>query len=635
MYEELDKWDTIIVGAGGSGAVLASQLTKLCIDNILVLEMGKNHGNDILVTDASRLFTADSRPDITEEFLTQRDPNIGGARTNVGIGRGWGGSTANYYMYAIRPSQTYLTQISVMMNISVEILNGYFQSIERYVPRPGGIIDPSRGTNGPVIVTQLPLGSTVFNAGRVDIVNVANDLFPMSNGIGDLLSLFYGVTPLEFPNNDYNATSSPQNFLVNMYQSFISDTSSQFVRQEVGTNFLTNDIVTPNGLGVNGHNIRIIDRTRVTKIRLRKVDARCKDEYCTCGDKVRPYAVDAWVDNTCCTFFLRRNLILAAGAIETPALLQRSGIGPASILDPLCIKKEVVNEHVGRHALTHPGFRFTYWIEEDLNDRMGPDYAAMESLLSLNGMLPNVTLSTNLPTSIYPTGYTPQRAVQLLSSSGGPGPDLKWTCSFSWFNMLPRNEGRIEIVAKDAFTKPNIFLDIFTTDEERMAAIQDVRDIAGRVTEYVVAYNSINVPNLLVTWPYGDPATLTDAVIYNIYIAPNVIKKHITGTARMGSMGNGVIDTDFQVFGTHNLYITDLSVLPLIPDANTEWMAMVLGMHLAERLSEKCKKRVYTHKSLNCYTPCRIVICNRCNIEPCHCQQDCYVKQFVECKGDT
>jgi hypothetical protein len=102
--------------------------------------------------------------------------------------------------------------------------------------------------------------------------------------------------------------------------------------------------------------------------------------------------------------------------VETPALLQRSGVGPASILDPLCIKKQVVNEHVGRHALTHGGFQITYWVEETSFNPAAPDSGAIESLTSLNAMIPNDILTSGLHTYAYPIGYAPERAIQILST---------------------------------------------------------------------------------------------------------------------------------------------------------------------------------------------------------------------------
>lgn len=617
-----EKYDYILIGAGGSGAVFARRFTDLYMNSLLVLEMGKNHAGDERVANAANLFVADSSSDITEEYLTQRDPNISNLRTDVSQGRGWGGSTAHYYMYAIRPSQGYLSAIEPIMGISPLTWNSHFQSLERYIPRPGGAINSSRGTDGPMIVTQLPIGGTNFNMTRVDSTGVVNDLVP--DGLGSYIASTFGVTALTFPNDDYNAVSSPASFITNRYQVFAADAGSKYIRQDAGSKFLIDSVVTPEGVGVGDHcNLRIIDNTKVTQIHFKPVKNRHHDKPYHCNQKVRPYAVDAWVDNKCCSFYARCGVILAAGAIETPALLQRSGIGPCSILDPLCIERKVINEHVGRHGLTHGSFQATYWIEETPFETSNPDIGAIESLVSLNGMFPDPVLSTNLPSNIYPPGYTPERSFQLLGSGVGPGPNNKWVSSFYYFNMLPRTEGRVEIVSKDAFTRPNIYLPIFATNEERQSAINTFRGIATSVQDFVDSYNASYDPDLLVTWPSGNPNTLTDAELYSV-ISHSSIKAHLSGTARMGTLGNSVVGRDFQVHNTCGLYVIDLSVLPLIPDANTAYMAMALGLEFANRLSGKCIRRKCKISS------CRVILCGDCESSPCR----CYMKKcrVVNCK---
>ncbi len=598
------KYDYIIVGAGGSGAVIARQLLEKCDVEVLVLEMGKNNGNDPNVTDAKKWRIADSRAETTQTYTTTREPNAGDNRQNIVRGRGWGGSTANGDLLALRPSQDYLEHFSAVSGVPLVAINSFYKDLERYIPRPGSHVDPSRGQNGKMIVTQLPLGSTAQNLGRMDVVNEANNIMPGSGGLADLMAKAFNVPGLAIPKDDYNNIHNSDVLVTTRQQVFAQDLGTNWLRSYTGSAFLGTDFVLPNGKGVADYKIRIIDRTRVTKIEFKPVKTKCEIKGCNCTQLIKPASVDAWVDNVCCTFKARCGVILAAGYIETPALLMRSGIGPTAVLEKLCIPKCIQNENVGQHLLEK--------LCVDLKYQLTGCGAAIESLNSQLALITNELLNSENSRCVYPENYNPCRKMAVIATSPFKQ-KCRWNSSFSICSFFPLSEGSIEIVAQDAFSPYNIEVPAFSQPEELEAFRQVLRIMAEQVNQFVENYN-VDHPEdsepLEIHWPCGDPSELCDAQLDQL-IFNNLHLESGSSTARMGPRSNSVIDQKFQVYGTCGLYVADTSAYPLLYDGDSTWAAMAIGWQFADILAKSCPKRRAEKPLEELYSNCRIV--KNCN----------------------
>lgn len=640
----MTKWDIIVVGAGGSGAALAKTLSNLVDNSILVLEMGKNHFNDARVINASQDQVSTSVPDITVDYMTARDPNMYNKQSDIKYGRGWGGSTANSYMYAIKPSQAYLSQLSDITGIPLPTLNGYYSEIETFIPQSGLTPDGSRGKTGPMTISQMVSGANPINWINTPVTNTANNTANVDSLIS-LLGAATSTTVLSPGSDDYNSSVASPDFLASRYQLFAELTGGNWVRQYTGGAYLGYDLVNPNGISINPeHCFRIIDRTRVTKIIFKPVKTKCAHKFCNCSNRVRPHAVEAWVDNTCVTFYARYAVVLAAGSIETPALLQRSGVGPSVVLDSLCIPKVITNDNVGSNALVQAGFNLEY----EIMNSEGTNTSINEAQLSILGAIENATLTTGIPSSIYPSGYTPVRAQEILSYGYMNGPSstisdesARYLANIIGLNLVPWTSGSVRIVAHDAFTPPAVSVPSFATTQEQTAIAQLFVNIVNALKDYVDAYNIANPTTpLQINWPDSIPqavmapgATLVigangsdlgNVTVEEIlkYIADHGIKSRLVGTARMGASGVGVVNNDFLVYGTCGLYIADLSVLPIMPDADLEWTEIMVGLMFAyslytSSLSWICRRT--TSETL--YSLSRVVICNTCCSTPCSCSR--------------
>lgn len=654
MTTQCKKYDYIIVGAGTAGAVLARTISDLCLSSILVLDMGNNHGNDPRVLDATKLLEANSTSDIVETYMTLRDLTLGNERYEISLGRGWGGNTCSSNMIAARPSQSWLKNLESSSGISLALLNDYYAKVEKYVPQLGSVADSSRGVSGKMIVTQLPVGGNFMNLVRNDVANLvteAND--PAVTGLFGQLGLLLNTAPystfqLNPTNDDYNSVATinaNENVLVSRQQVFAADLGSSWLRQFTGLAYLGDDLLLPSGnSNKEGHDIRLIDRAKVTKIHFKDVQSSCTYGLsCNCGDRVRPYAVDAWVDNSCCTFYARCGVILAAGAIENATLLQRSGVGPSSVLDKLCIKRVVANEHVGRHVTFHAGFQVNFWLQTDPAVVSPPDPADINSQLSTLGFVYDNNMVLTLPPCVYQTyqnNYTPVRHWEVLAQSndveavatGTAGP--AYGVSINVSSLLPREMGTIDIVALDAFTRPNINLPSFCSPAEKASAIAIYKQIATAVNTWA---SGLPAGTTLI-WPDSggaDPTALSDDLVYELIIN-SAYKSNLASSTRMGNRGEAVLDTDFQVQGTCNLFVADNSAIPLTPDADSEWTSMVIGMHVGQRIAEKCERRpVPVCNKQDFYNMCRRVVqCSVCMNDPCTCRQ-CIIEQYDPCQDEV
>jgi choline dehydrogenase-like flavoprotein len=587
-----DEYDYIIVGAGITGSVIAEIMTTNYDCSILVLEMGKDHLDDPRVQDAKNLFVADNDPDITEEYLSIRNTHLHGDRMDLSTGRGWGGSSSNNHMIATRPSRQWLEQLESMTGIPALDIETNLRISEKYITSIG-LTDVTRGKSGPMSISQLGLGKTFADMSTDDTPGVTIDL-------NLLVSDVYSVPVV----TDYNLPFSDI-FTSEKYQVFAENDGVDWLRQETGKQYLANASY-PNGMGipviVNGkceeRRIRVIDRAKVTKINFKN-----------CGDYSNPCSVVAYVDNTCCTFAAKCGVIISAGTIETPSLLQRSGIGPSTILDSLSIPCIVGNEHVGRNLLGQTGTILRY-----LPDDKDNSYLSMVSYVDDGSSL------IGLPTCIYPGGTRgyPVRTLEFLGYSDPLISDINTAIDIT--HLVPREYGDISIVSLDSFTKPRIKLPALTTSTERMALIHAYRDMATQV----------NTMGINVTWPCGDPTLLTDVQILGLIIR-EAYQRNLSGTARMGNIGSSVVDRLFQVYGTKGLYVVDASIIPIPFDCQPEWFLVSLGIFFANKLMSKCKRRVCHDPPLEMFTRNRLIICRICTSTPCKCNTTCEIIPYVPC----
>jgi choline dehydrogenase len=242
-----------------------------------------------------------------------------------------------------------------------------------------------------------------------------------------------------------------------------------------------------------------------------------------------------------------KKIILSAGAINSPAILQRSGIGDPAVLEPLGIKVLVNNPNVGANLQNQYG-TFIYTST--------PSGAILgEAFL-------------NCSSQGYPADSTRRVQLSVLPISGT-------LTQVAVFVLNPTSRGFINIVSKDPLIQPFINLNMYSdgpvtqlgTDANLVAA--GIRIIG-------------NALGTLIQPPQADVGNPTALYAYMTSLDGLVPEDHIVSTTQMGtSIENGVVDGNLHVFGVKNLMVADIGVLPYSIDGNLCMGAYMVGLRAA------------------------------------------------------
>ncbi len=290
----------------------------------------------------------------------------------------------------------------------------------------------------------------------------------------------------------------------------------------------------------------------------------------------------------------RAEVIVSAGAVNTPQLLQLSGIGPAALLQALGIEVVASNANVGRHLQDHLGLNHTYRSNvQSLNGVLRPWWgkalAGLQYLLAGSGPL---SLSLNQGGGFFRTDPGRDRpnmqlymqAITTTVPAEGERP-LLTPDDFAGFSLgisscRPKARGFIEIASADPEAPPRIIANAFSHDDdmaEMLDAVKFLRRLASRPSlAEVIEAEILPGPEV-----HGD-----DALIHDIRQRAGTVY-HPSCTCRMGSSArSSVVDHRLKVHGIERLRIADASVFPNIIAGNTNAPAMMVGRRAADMILE-------------------------------------------------
>ena len=275
-----------------------------------------------------------------------------------------------------------------------------------------------------------------------------------------------------------------------------------------------------------------------------------------------------------------REVVLSAGALQSPQLLQLSGIGPADILQQLNIPVLVDAPEVGQNLQDHYQARMIVRLTKpiSLNDqtRSPIGLAKMGLQWALSGTGPLMAGAGQVGGAActeYAVGGRPD--VQLLAmplSVDKPGEPLH---SYSGFTVAvwqchAESRGHITIRSTDPFAQPKIVPNYFDAEIDRktIAAGLDIARGIYRQKSFRGLWDKEVLPgearaSRQELWEF---ARDTGGTVY-----------HASGTCRMGSDAAAVVDPQLRVRGVERLRVIDASVMPLITSANTNPASLMIG----------------------------------------------------------
>ncbi|HEV2857136.1 MAG TPA: GMC family oxidoreductase N-terminal domain-containing protein [Solirubrobacterales bacterium] len=274
-----------------------------------------------------------------------------------------------------------------------------------------------------------------------------------------------------------------------------------------------------------------------------------------------------------------REVILSAGAIASPQLLLLSGVGPADQLRQLGLQMRHQLPGVGENLQDHP-YVVCSWDAPgggSLLDAEKPR-ALLEYLLRRTGPL---------------TSSVAEAFAFIRSRPGLPAPDLQFHFAPSYFAdngfeeydghaistgpvlVKPRARGWVRLRSADPAAKPRILTNSLADEEDVQAlaaGVHRAREIAAAGPLAEVLGREI--------FP-GPEVDTEDAIVADIRRRVELLY-HPVGTCRMGSGEDAVVAPDLRVHGLDRLRVVDASVMPIIPNGNTNAPTIMIAEKAAD-----------------------------------------------------
>lgn len=297
------------------------------------------------------------------------------------------------------------------------------------------------------------------------------------------------------------------------------------------------------------------------------------------------------------TVFANREVIVSAGAVNSPKLLQLSGLGPAEHLRERGVEVLQDMPEVGGGMQDHLAITYLYESNEpSLNGMLYPlhgrAWVALRYALTRRGPL---SMSINQCGGFLKSG--PDRAfpdMQIYcnpatySSGGGDKPRLDPAPGFllSFQPCRPTSRGRIDIASPDPDAPPRIRPNSLSTEDDRAAVLRGAR-LLGRLIDTPTIKRLVKRPR------QQDPSTMSDEEIHADFAERGATNYHPTCTCRMGpDKANSVLDSRLKVHGVEALRVVDASAFPNITSGNTNAPTIMLAQRGADLILEDAGETV-------------------------------------------
>ena len=265
------------------------------------------------------------------------------------------------------------------------------------------------------------------------------------------------------------------------------------------------------------------------------------------------------------TIAATHEVIVSAGAVFSPAILQRSGIGPSKLLSGLGINV-IADLPVGESLSDHPCIPVV--ARPKPKSYAECDYSLqMQARWSSQSRQGAVDLQMVCFSYLY--AQAPDPRVQQRSLGGTVSGHVAGIgCNVN----KPTSLGSVRITSEDAFVYPEV-------DPHYLESNQDLYAAREVVRRAFAVLSSTSVQALLGP-PIGiDSATIEDDNKLDKYIKSHFSSTyHFCGSCRMADRGKGgVVNQNGQVYGLQSLRVCDASILPTVPAANTMWSTMMFA----------------------------------------------------------
>ena len=302
-------------------------------------------------------------------------------------------------------------------------------------------------------------------------------------------------------------------------------------------------------------------------------------------------SVSFWKNNQLITINTNKEIILSAGSIGSPQILQTSGIGSGDKLSNLGVK--IVNnlEGVGQNLQDHLMFRPVFKIKnikslnKKINSLFGNLLIGLEFIFNRSGPMTMGASQLCLFTKSDLSRVTPnlQFHVQPISTDKLGGASLHDFHAFTptVANVRPTSRGEINIISNDSREKPTIKMNYLSTEDDRKVAADGLRLVRNIVlnSETFKKYHPEELR------PGAKFQSNEELVQEGSKFTQTIF--HPVGTCKMGNDEGSVVNDKLEVHGVENLRVIDASIMPNITSGNTNAPTIMIAEKGADMILER------------------------------------------------
>ncbi|MGR3804171.1 GMC family oxidoreductase [Marinibacterium profundimaris] len=520
----MQEFDFIIIGAGSAGCVLANRLSEDSRNRVLLIEAGGSDRNPVFTIPLMAGAAYFWKPS-NWHYETAPQPYMDNRSVKWPRGKVLGGcSTINgmMYMRGTRADYDHWRQLG-LPGWSYDDVLPYFKRAESNPEREG---DPFHGQDGPLHVEKAradnPLYKAFLSAGAAEGMPVNQD--------------FNGARQEGLGVYDFNVKNGR--------------------RVSSATAYLDPVRTRPN--------LEIRTHTHVTAIRM---------------ENGRAVGLDLERGGAKQQVNARREIILSAGAINSPKLLQLSGIGDSQRLKALGIVPRVHLPEVGQNLQDHLGVYLKYAASQKITlfGLFRPDRfvsAMARAWLFGKGPATAVPLEAGGFLKTRPELDEPDIHMTFV-----PGLNLETTRAgqgghgylISFYQLRPDSRGEVHVTSADPMAKPTMDPAYLKEDSDRRV-MRDGARLAHRIGE-----NAAMAPYCSHRISPTETDMMDDATIDAWVRQSGNTTFHPTGTCRMGGDDGAVVDAELKLRGVDGIRVVDASVMPMIVSGNTSAPTMMIA----------------------------------------------------------